>query len=125
MTGTQTHSPAILIIEDDALTRRALAMILTRDGFEVRTAANGRAALEQLQDGRRPSLILLDLMMPVMDGYQFRAEQQRNPELADIPVVVVTGAFDARHRAAILQAAEYLDKPVDPNLLLQAIRQHC
>jgi CheY-like chemotaxis protein len=125
MTGTPPGPPAILVIEDDALTRRALALVLARDGFQVQTAANGRAALDQLRLGRRPSLILLDLVMPVMDGYQFRDEQRRDPLLADIPVIIVSGAFDARSRDAALQAAEYLDKPIDPTVLLETVRQHC
>ena len=111
-------------MDDDDAMRAALAMVLAREGFRVLTAADGRSALEQLRAGPRPRLILLDLMMPVMDGFQFRAEQRRDPRLADIPVIVVSGGGDVRRRAGALEAADYIEKPVEPALLLDAIRRH-
>jgi CheY-like chemotaxis protein len=125
MTAVQPDCPSVLIVEDDALTRRALSVILRKDGYQVLTAAHGQAALAQLRAGPRPCVILLDLAMPVMDGYQFRAEQQRDQGLADIPVIVVTGVAGARGRVAGVQPTDYFDKPVDTDALRDAIRRHC
>jgi CheY-like chemotaxis protein len=125
MTTTQPVPTPVLIVEDDALTRRALAVTLQGKGYGVLTAAHGRAALEQLRAGPRPCVILLDLAMPVMDGYQFRAEQRRDPALADIPVIIITGMPDAPAAARALLAADHFDKPVDPDALLGAVARHC
>jgi CheY-like chemotaxis protein len=125
MSAADDGPPSILVVDDDDAMRAALAMVLGREGFRVLTAAHGRSALEQLRTGPRPRLILLDLMMPVMDGFQFRDEQRRDPLLADIPVIVVSGGGDVRRRAAALEAADYIEKPVDPAALLEAIRRHC
>jgi CheY-like chemotaxis protein len=80
----------VLVVEDDQPTRELLRRQLQADGWAVTEAANGRAALDALEREPEPSLILLDLMMPVMDGFEFRAEQVRDPALAAIPVVVFT-----------------------------------
>ncbi len=105
--------------------RAALVMVLRLDGFQVQMAANGEDALEQLRSGSRPSLILLDLIMPVMDGFQFRAQQRRDPQLANIPVIVISGSLEMRRRMDALQAIEYIDKPIDPTTLLEVIHRHC
>jgi CheY-like chemotaxis protein len=84
----------------------------------VACAANGRQALDLLRSGERPSCILLDLMLPVLDGWQFRREQQRDPALADIPVVMVSTA----DRAACLRTSGHVRKPFQPEELLAAIR---
>jgi CheY-like chemotaxis protein len=76
----------ILVIHDDI--REALATVLDEAGFRVMTAANGREALERLREDPQPDVVLLDLMMPEMDGYQFRAEQQRDPALRAIPTLI-------------------------------------
>jgi len=96
----------VLVIEDDEATREAVTLLLTSEGCDVLTAANGRAALEVLRNGARPDLIVLDLMMPVMDGWQFRAEQKRDPALSKIPVLVISAAGDVRRHAANLEAVE-------------------
>jgi CheY-like chemotaxis protein len=125
MTPTPPAAPTVLIVEDDALTRRALSIILQGKGYRVQTAANGQAALEQLRAGPRPCLILLDLVMPVLDGMGFRAAQRSDPAVADIPVVVVSGVPGGRGQAAVLQSADYFDKPVDTDALLDAVRRLC
>jgi CheY-like chemotaxis protein len=94
--------PAVMIIEDDRDTREMLGRFLELEGFEVHTAANGRQALDSLRAGDQASVILLDLMMPVMDGFEFLDRMQQNDEWTGIPVVVVT-AMDL--------AAEELDLP--------------
>lgn len=118
-------NPLVLVVDDDLPTREALALILTAEGYRVRTATDGLAALRELRDGDRPCVIVLDLMMPMMDGWQFRHEQRRDPQLADIPVIVCSAAGRVRQRAAELQAIAYFDKPLDPMDLVAAIRREC
>ena len=81
---------SILIVEDDSDLREALSEVLRDEGYSVESAADGREALDRLRRDLRPSLILLDLTMPVMNGWQFRAEQRRDPALSEIPVVVLS-----------------------------------
>lgn len=113
----------ILIVEDDLDTREMLGRFLELEGYAVETASNGRQALERLEEGARACVILLDLMMPVMDGWQFRREQVRNEALASIPVIVVSAA--GRDRLQQVNADGYLAKPVDLDELLHQIRQFC
>ena len=87
------------------------------------SAANGREALDRLHEMSPPSVILLDLMMPVMDGEQFRGEQLRDPALASIPVVVLSAHAQAEERAARIGAAACLRKPFDIDVLLHEIRR--
>jgi CheY-like chemotaxis protein len=121
---TEGHGgKTILVVEDDAATREALAMILSAEGFTVVGAANGQEALGRLRSDVRPDLILLDLMMPVMDGWQFRREQAKDPALAAIPVVVLSADGNVHQKAASLKTADYLQKPVDAENLLEVIRR--
>src|SRR5690242_18258082 len=96
---------SILVVEDDPLTREALAMVLGEAGCRVACAADGREALGLLRAGPKPDLILLDLSLPVLDGRQFRREQLQDPALAGIPVVVVSAAADLSQEAKALGAA--------------------
>jgi CheY-like chemotaxis protein len=108
-----TRTVAALLIDDDAAIVSALSEALSEEGFEVATAANGREALQMLRRGLRPSVIILDLMMPVMDGWDFRQEQLRDPALKDLPVVVATAAgFSASTISAQFGSVEFLPKPV-------------
>jgi CheY-like chemotaxis protein len=118
----QERGKTILVVEDDPLTREALGTLLGGAGFKTRAAADGAEALESLRRGPLPDLILLDLLMPVMDGWHFRREQQHDPALAAIPVVVCSGTGDADLHAAALGAAGFIDKPLDPDQLLEKIR---
>ena len=110
----------ILLVEDDEITRGAVKMVLEWEGYRVDCAANGQEALDYLHSHGRPSLILLDVMMPVLDGEGFRREQQRDPSLAKIPVVVVS----ALEAGARLDAAGHVRKPFQVEELLAAIRRH-
>jgi CheY-like chemotaxis protein len=101
----------ILVVEDDPDTRAMLASILETIGHQVDTAANGQEALQHLHGRFRPDLILLDLMMPVMDGWEFRQHQNQDPELAAIPVVLLSAADDGRRRREFFGTARYLQKP--------------
>jgi CheY-like chemotaxis protein len=116
-------NPTVFIVEDDFDTREMLGRFLEMEGYRVETAANGRVALDRLNGGTRACVILLDLMMPVMDGWQFRREQARDAELADIPVIVVSAA--GRDRIDQIEADAYLSKPVDLDELLERVTQYC
>ena len=116
-------SPTVFIVEDDLDTREMLARFLELEGFTVESAENGKLALERLGGGSRACVILLDLMMPVMDGWQFRQAQVQNDTLADIPVIVVSAA--GRERLERIDADAYLAKPVDLEELLRCVTQFC
>jgi CheY-like chemotaxis protein len=113
----------VLIVEDDADLREMMAQLLSLEGFTAQTVANGRDALEYLEAGHHPEVILLDLMMPVMDGWEFRRRQRENPELAGVPVVVLS-ALDSS-RAVDLDGAAFLKKPLDFDRLLSLVRHYC
>jgi CheY-like chemotaxis protein len=116
-------SATVFIVEDDLDTREMLARFLELEGFTVESAENGKAALERLGGGSRACVILLDLMMPVMDGWQFRQAQVKNEDLAKIPVIVVSAA--GRERIERIDADAYLSKPVDLEELLGCVTQFC
>jgi CheY-like chemotaxis protein len=111
----------VLIVDDEPSVREVLALLFEQEGWAVRTAANGVEALEVLR-GWQPDLILLDLMMPVMDGWQFRKEQKLDPAIADIPLVVITATGK---RPVLVDAAELVMKPLDLNRLFEAIGRYC
>jgi CheY-like chemotaxis protein len=113
-----------MIVEDDRDTREMLGHFLELEGFEVRTAANGQIALNSLHEEGDPSVILLDLMMPVMNGWQFREEQRRHPRFSRIPVVVLTAA-GPREEIPAISADGWLSKPVDFDRLLATIGPLC
>jgi CheY-like chemotaxis protein len=113
----------VLVVDDDIDIRDAVAETLEDDGYAVLTAANGAEALELLRTRRLPRVILLDLMMPLMDGYRFRAEQRKDPALATIPVIVITaGGFV---RSAELEAVAIFRKPIDVPQLLTSVAEQC
>ncbi|MCO5168428.1 MAG: response regulator [Planctomycetes bacterium] len=114
----------LLLVEDDADIREVLAELLVDEGYEVETAPDGRAALEALRRRAGWGLVLLDLMMPVMDGWAFRRAQLDDPALAAIPVVVLSGAADLPRTASALGLAEAVQKPFELEALLAAIRRH-
>jgi two-component system cell cycle sensor histidine kinase/response regulator CckA len=109
----------LLVVEDDADIREALDGLLSMEGFHVAGCCNGREALDWLSARPKPDMILLDLMMPVMDGWQFRVAQKHDPELASIPVVALSA--DATAKAAAIDADAYLKKPVDYETLIDTI----
>lgn len=116
------HCP-VLIVEDDEDLRDMMAQMLNIEGFDTATVANGREALDYLHVTRKPSVILLDLMMPIMDGWEFRRQQKADPELAPVPVIVLS-ALDPT-RAAPVDAEAFLKKPLDFDRLLELVRDHC
>ena len=88
----KTACAKVMIVDDDRDIREALGELLTDEGFIIEAAWNGAEAMRRLRDGFRPNVIILDLMMPVMDGKAFRAAQKQSPDFADIPVIGVTAA---------------------------------
>ena len=125
----------VLIVEDDYDIREVLTEVLQDEGYQVAGAANGREALDLLNRlidlSRReggvslvPSLILLDLMMPVMSGWQFVAEQRQIPEIRDIPVVVVSADGNLQQKATSLGASGYLRKPIEIEALLAIVSRY-
>ena len=98
--------------------------VLEDEGYEVACVGNGREALDHLKSANpQPCVILLDLMMPVMDGWQFRKEQKKlAPELANIPLVVITATGK---RPVLVDAAELVMKPLDLNRLFEAVERYC
>jgi CheY-like chemotaxis protein len=114
----------VMIVEDDPDTREMLERFLQLEGFDVRTAANGQLALDALQVDSTYCVIVLDLMMPVMNGWQFRQAQARDPKLSGIPVVVVTAA-GAKEDIPAIDAHGWLSKPVDLDRLLATIGPFC
>jgi CheY-like chemotaxis protein len=115
----------ILLVEDDEDIAEILGLIMPGLGCQLVTASNGAEALALLRGAAEPPhLILLDLMMPVMNGWEFRAEQLRDPSLRDIPVVVMTGIRDAEKEAAALRADGLLAKPLDLQELKSLIARY-
>lgn len=113
----------MLVVEDEENIRESVAALLEVEGYEVETADNGAQALAVLKNGPPVSLIFLDLMMPQMDGWAFRARQLNQPELQDIPVVVLSGARRIEIEVANLEPAAVLRKPVSIQELLEVIEE--
>jgi CheY-like chemotaxis protein len=117
--GEQTR--VVLVADDDPDALEALCETLRDAGYGVATAANGAEALEYLHREVRPFLVILDLRMPVMDGWAFLAERNRDPDLRSIPVIVVSGERDIEDRVAEAHAS-YVPKPVVVDDLLETMR---
>ncbi len=116
------RSAPILIVDDDTDLREVLGELLSDEGYPTQLCPNGRAALELLRGGVRPRLILLDLMMPEMDGWAFRQAQLQDAELRGIPVVVMSAS--RRVDDAVLGGAEILHKPIGLDEILGAVERN-
>jgi CheY-like chemotaxis protein len=121
--GSVVSAPSVLIVEDDPDTREMIGRFLELEGFTVAFAANGKQALDRLDAGTPTCVILLDLMMPVMDGWEFRRQQIRQARLARIPVVVVSAA--GQDLIEQIHADHYLTKPLDLEELLRTVTRFC
>jgi chemosensory pili system protein ChpA (sensor histidine kinase/response regulator) len=117
--------PQILVIDDSYTIRQMLSLTLTRARYRVAQAKDGQDALEQLHHGLKCSLIIADIEMPRMDGFEFLAEVKENPQFSDIPVAMLTSRSGAKHRqrAMELGAVQYFTKPYNERQLLEAIAQ--
>jgi len=117
-------SRKILIIEDDQSIREALSEYLEMEGFHTSSVSNGQEAIEYLISGKTlPNLILLDLMMPVKDGFQFRIEQLQIPAIQKIPVLLMSADGNAREKMGTLPVTAYLKKPLELDHLMDAIKR--
>ena len=114
----------ILLVEDDAKLRGALQEALQERGYKVEVAENGEAALTRLQEEARPSLILLDLMMPGVDGWDFLARRRIDPSLPAIPVVVLSAQLLGPARDSVLPASGFVRKPIDMEELVAEVERH-
>jgi CheY-like chemotaxis protein len=122
--STKLKSKRVLVVEDDRDIRDAVVEVLEDEGYTVSAAADGQEALELLSgEDPRPDLILLDLMMPVMNGFQFREKQLERSDLSAIPVLVVTADANAKGKAETLRAAGFVQKPLKIQPLLDLIQR--
>lgn len=119
-----TLDPQLLVVDDDYELRASLRELLEMEGYQVYEAANGLEALSCLDgDGFRPCVILLDLRMPVMNGFQLYAELQRHPEWSSIPILIISAAQESELRK--LPARGVLQKPFDPDSLFSELSKLC
>jgi CheY-like chemotaxis protein len=122
-----TSKTKIMVVEDDLDEAKLIKMVLEGEGYEAVCAFNGKEALEKLESDK-PALIVLDVMMPEMDGFSFCSKVRSSPEYENIPVIMLTGVAKRIHDTKYpmngimrAEAEEYLEKPVKPEDLLQAI----
>lgn len=125
MIDTTAETPLVLIVEDDPDVRDTLSDVLQDEGYRTSQAGNGREALDTLRraDAERPAVVLLDIMMPVMDGVAFRNEQLRDASLRDIPVIVLSAHARLDELASELELTTALRKPVALDALLEAVER--
>jgi CheY-like chemotaxis protein len=125
-TATARLVKPVLIVDDNPDIREALSALLETRGFATVCADNGATALALLRNHRvDPCVILLDLSMPVMDGASFRREQQHDPELSRLPVVLYSGIADPAREAAALGVEHYFMKPLNLEKLVTVVASHC
>ena len=124
--GPPTDPTTVLIVDDDRAILDGVGEFLREEGFRVVTAANGSEALGHLRAGLGADVILLDLMMPVMDGWDFRTAQLADPKLRDIPVVAISASGFARSTiGAQLKAYDVFPKPLELNRFLETLKTLC
>lgn len=117
---------SVMIVEDDRDIRDAMRDALSLLGYNVTLAENGEVALDKLRNANdTPCVILLDLMMPVMDGWEFRRHQAADPRLKDIPIVVISADGRAKKKAQSLAVPQALVKPIEFDDLVQIAKVYC
>jgi CheY-like chemotaxis protein len=116
---------AVLVIDDNPDILEGLGTLFRQEGFPVVLSSNGRDALTLLQAGLRPCIIVMDLMMPVMNGFEFREAQLRDPALAHIPIIACSGVTDPAETATHLGAKALVHKPAKSEHLVALVRKHC
>ena len=120
------HRHTVLVIDDDDMMRDALATLIEQRGYNAVAVGSGREGLNLLKGGLRPCAILLDLVMPLMDGFAFRRAQLADPQLAAIPVLVVSGAAAVNAaKARKLGMTVFFRKPMDLDAFTRALHEHC
>jgi CheY-like chemotaxis protein len=123
VTANAVRKPLVMVVDDDVDIRETLAGLLEDEGYQVAAFPGGQEALAALKGGLGPRVILLDLMMPVMDGAEFRHEQLADPALAEIPVILITAAGAERIEPA--EFSDVLRKPLKIDRVLEAIAGYC
>lgn len=121
---TMGSARLVMIVDDDEDILETYAALLESAGYDTLVAQNGKVALEHLHSGSRPSIILLDLMMPVMNGWELRAELLADPALANIPVLIFSGDYRALVDTPPQKVKAVFRKPVDLDSLMRTIAQH-
>lgn len=114
----------ILVIEDDIAIRELLVELLISEGYDVTSAVNGEEGLTRLRNDSLPDVILMDLMMPVMDGYGFRTEQLKNSKWSSIPTIVMSAEAQAREKLKPYHVNDFLSKPVELDTILSTIAKY-
>lgn len=123
MTSEAPIDKTILVAEDDCATREWLAAVLQSQGYRVVLVANGQEALDHLRMGPRPDLIVLDMLMPILDGWHFLAQLKRQAPLLPIPVVIMTATILTRQWAQAHDCCGFIKKPIDADALLVEVRR--
>lgn len=124
--GDTMEQKKILLVEDDQDIRETLVELLQEEGYEVFFAENGQAGLDRLSTiPTLPNLILLDLMMPIKDGFQFCLEKEANPKFAHLPVVVMSADGHIRENQQRVNACAYLKKPLDIYQVIDTVARCC
>ena len=115
----------VMLVDDSAVLRKITVFNLKKSGYDVIEATNGEEALEKLKEGIKPDLMLLDIMMPKMDGFTVLKKHKENDEWKDIPVIVLTakGGEDDERTALSLGATQVMTKPFSPVQLVQEVRR--
>jgi CheY-like chemotaxis protein len=116
----------VLVVDDDIYVRQMIVELLEDEGYSVASAANGIEALHYLeQHAEPPCVILLDLMMPQMNGWEFRHAQRQNPALAAIPVVTISAHADVSRQNPAIDADAHVPKPIDIQRLISTLQRYC
>ncbi len=124
MSLTPAIGITILVVDDDLDILESVQDALSTEGFHVLTAVNGAEALKVLRSGARPAIVLLDLMMPVMNGFEFLEAQAGDPQIASVPVLVVSADASLRVKTAATSATGFVQKPFKLVTILEAIKKH-
>jgi two-component system chemotaxis response regulator CheY len=125
MSAEDRSAKTILIVDDNPNWREVMSLILSAEGYRVVTATNGQEGLHYLRTSPAPNLIILDMKMPVMDGWQFQQQRMKDPALAGIPLFIVSGSVSGAELSATFGVAEYAQKPVDIEQFLNTVRRYC
>ncbi len=117
---------SILVVDDDSGIRELLVLFLTHQGYAASSASNGLEAIQYLRESTtHPCLIVLDLMMPIMNGAEFRQAQQQDPRLARVPVALLSAAENLQEHVIALDVDACLQKPIDFPALLATVERYC
>lgn len=118
-----SNSTTVLVVDDDAEIRQAIAEVLDDEGYAVLLAANGKEALDLIAAGQRPDVILLDVMMPVMDGWHFLSARLKHPDLIEVPIIIISAGQEAEREARKVGVFEVAKKPLHVDDLIHRIEE--